>query len=83
MPWNYLKRNSLTTEGTKVNVTAEKVKGPFRLDNFRVDVDVPADLSNEQMKGLEEAVHRCLIHNTLLHPPAIRIDVTQSVAATL
>jgi len=29
--------------------------------------------------GVEEAVHHCLIHNTLLHPPQISIGVTNGV----
>ena len=77
---DYLNRNKLEASGTKVKVTAEKVKAPFRLDQFRIEVDVPGDLSGEQLKGVEDAVHRCLIHNTLLHPPEMRIEVLQRVA---
>ena len=80
---DYLKRNRLTTEGTKVNVTAEKVKRPFRLDKFRIEVDVPGDLGSDQLKGVEEAVHRCLIHNTLLNAPEIRVEVAQCVAGSV
>lgn len=72
---DYLKRQKIAAEGTKVRVTADKAKNPARLDNFRIEVDVPAGLSDEHRKGVEEAVHRCLIHNTLLHPPTISLDV--------
>jgi uncharacterized OsmC-like protein len=72
---DYLKRQKLATEGTKVRVTAEKAKNPARLDNFTIEVEVPAGLSEEQVKGVEEAVHRCLIHNTLLNPPKIELAV--------
>src|SRR5690349_15816479 len=43
---DYLKRNWLVPEGTKVNVTAEKVKGPFRLDKFRFEVELAGDLAS-------------------------------------
>jgi putative redox protein len=72
---DYLKRQKLAVEGTKVRVTAEKAKNPARLDQFKIEVDVPAELSAEQVKGVEEAVHRCLIHNTLMHPPTIELEV--------
>ena len=72
---DYLKRNKLSLEGTRVRVTADKAKAPARLDNFRIEVDVPAGLNEEQIKGVEEAVHRCLIHNTLTHPPKIELEV--------
>jgi len=76
---DYLKRNKLSPEGTKVRVTAEKVKGPFRLDNFKVEVDVPGELDDHHLKGVEEAVHRCLIHNTLLHPPQMKVEIKEAV----
>jgi uncharacterized OsmC-like protein len=72
---DYLKRQKLSAEGTKVRVTAEKAKNPARLDNFRIEIEVPVGLSDEHVKGVEEAVHRCLIHNTLLHPPTIALAV--------
>jgi putative redox protein len=78
---DYLVRNNLGREGVKARVTADKVKGPFRLDNFRIEVEVPGELSPEQGKGLEEAVHRCLIHNTLLHPPQMEIAIQTPVHA--
>ena len=72
---DYLKRQKLAVEGMRVRVTAEKAKDPARLDNFKIEVDVPAELSEEHRKGVEEAVHRCLIHNTLMHPPKIELEV--------
>ena len=75
----YLKKHDLATEGTMVRVTAEKAKNPARLDNFRIEVEIPSALNHEQQAGIEDAVRHCLIHNTLLHPPRIALDVTSSV----
>ena len=75
----YLKKHKLSTEGTRVHVTAEKAKAPARLQNFRITVQVPTEFSDDQKRGIEEAVHQCLIHNTLLNPPKISLEV-QSVA---
>lgn len=77
----YLKKHKLATQGTVVRVTAEKVKNPARMENFRIEVDVPMDFSEEQKKGIEESVHHCLIHNTLLNPPTITLDVRTAVPA--
>jgi uncharacterized OsmC-like protein len=65
----------------KVRATAEKVKGPFRVDNFKIEVEVPGGIEEKHMKGLDDAVHRCLIHNTLLHPPKIELVIQSPVAA--
>jgi len=71
----YLKKRQLAPEGTIVRVTAEKAKDPARLENFRIEVQVPAELSDEDKQGVERSVHHCLIHNTLLHPPQISLEV--------
>jgi putative redox protein len=65
-----------------VRVFTEKAKNPARLDNFKIEVDVPAALDKEHRKGVEEAVHHCLIHNTLQHPPTITLDVRPAPLAT-
>jgi putative redox protein len=72
----YLRKNKLATEGTRVRVTCEKVKDPLaRMTNFVIEVDAPVELSDEQRKGVEEAVEHCLVHNTLLHTPKIALKV--------
>jgi uncharacterized OsmC-like protein len=80
---DYLKRSGILREAVKTRVTAEKAKAPFRLDNFHIEVNVPGEVAPEHVKGLEEAVHRCLIHNTLLHPPKIDVAVEVAAPATL
>ena len=78
----YLRKNKLATEGTRVRVTCEKVKDPLaRMTNFVIEVDAPVELSDEQRKGVEEAVEHCLVHNTLLHTPKIELKVAGAVAA--
>jgi len=77
----YLRKHKLATEGTRVKVTAEKRKDPARLDDFRISIETPAELSEQHRAGVEAAVHHCLIHNTLLHPPKIGIEIRAHVAA--
>ncbi len=71
----YLRKHKLSEAGTKVQVTAEKRKDPPRLDDFRISIDVPIGLDPKHIEGVERAVHQCLIHNTLLHPPTIAIEI--------
>lgn len=75
----YLKKHNLAATGTKVRVTAEKAKNPARLDNFHIEVELPLTLDEKHKSGVLDAVHRCLIHNTLLTPPTIAIDITTPV----
>ena len=79
----YLRKFKLATEGTHVRVVADKVKDPVpRMDNFRIEIETPVDLSDQHRAGVERAVHQCLIHNTLLHPPKIAIEIKDRAVTT-
>lgn len=80
---DYLRKQRLAREGATVSVTAEKFKKPARLDNFVIRVHAPIELTGEQEAGLAEAVRGCLLHNTLLHPPSISIEVAQAAPAAV
>jgi len=67
-------------QGTRVRVTAEKAKNPARMENFRIEVEVPIEMTEQHQKGIEQAVHHCLIHNTLLNPPKIELQVNSLVS---
>lgn len=72
----YLRTRNLAETGVEVSVTAEKLLKPARLGNFRIHVLSPVELTPKHNEGLVRAVHHCLVHNTLLSPPEIKIDVT-------
>ena len=65
-----------------MRVTAEKAKNPARLDQFRIEVEAPVPLTFEHRKGVEQAIKRCIVHNTLMHPPKVVTTVLEPAAAT-
>ena len=71
----YLKTRNLADTGVEVSVTAEKLKSPARLGDFHIRVVCPVALTEEQTEGLMRSVHHCLIHNTLLTPPDIKVEL--------
>ena len=71
----YLRARSLDEHNVTVSVTAEKLQQPARLGNFRIQVRYPLALPAEQQEGLRRSVHHCLIHNTLLAPVQMEIDM--------
>ena len=71
----YLRTRNLAASGVTVSVSAEKLKGPARLGEFRIHVDCPVLLTEEQRDGLMRSVEHCLVKNTLLHAPQIEISV--------
>lgn len=76
----YLKTRGLPTRGLEVKVSAEKATGPARLATFTIDVKAP-DVPPEHEAGLLRAVKACLIHNTLVHTPAVEIAVHTAAEA--
>lgn len=77
----YLRKRGLATEGTRVRVHAEKVPNPARVDNIQIEVELPVSCGERDREGVDRAVHHCLIHNTLLHPPKIEIAIHAAAAA--
>ena len=71
----YLKSRNLAESGVEVSVTAAKLTQPARMGNFRVQVTSPVALSEDHTVGLMRSVHHCLVHNTLLSPPEIKIEL--------
>ena len=57
----------------QVSVAGKPV--PFSFADGVLQIDLPVACGEEHKKGVEEAVHRCLIHNTLEHPPKITIAI--------
>ena len=72
----YLRKHKLAQEGTRVCVSAQKLREPARLGEFQIEVDSPVELDERHREGMEDAVHRCLIHRTLQDPPKIDIHIT-------
>jgi putative redox protein len=77
----YLNTRKLAETGVVVTVSAEKIRPPARLNNFQVRVECPVALTPAHREGMMRAVHHCLIHNTLLSPTTIEIDLATPVAA--
>lgn len=78
----YLKKHNLADVGMRVSVTADKVKKPARMDNFRIEVEVPLAFSEQHRNGIQEAIQHCLIHNTLLYPPKIALEVSEAAVVS-
>ena len=71
----YLKARSLAHGDLEVKVGADKATLPARLGQFRIEVIVPG-LDPQHQAGVLRAVKACLIHNTLIHAPAIETVVS-------
>jgi uncharacterized OsmC-like protein len=76
----YLTARKLSTAGLTVKVEAGKAQQPARMENFRIVIDVPGLDDPRHRDGVLRAAKNCLIHNTLLHPPAMEVVLAAEVA---
>ena len=75
----YLRTRKLAQSGVEVLVTAEKLLKPARMGEFHVIVTSPVSLTAEQTESMMRCVHSCLVHNTLLSLPEIKIEIAVGV----
>jgi putative redox protein len=77
----YLKSRNLPMEGLKIRTTAGKAKAPARLADIRIEMEYPYGLDQGTREGVLNAIGKCLIHNTLTHPPEISVTVKTATPA--
>ena len=77
----YLNRHKLPAGNLRVRVFAEKANHPARLARFEIVVETPGVEDPPHLDGVRQAVEKCLIKNTLLHPPEIVVNVGRPVTA--
>ncbi|HEY6389107.1 MAG TPA: OsmC family protein [Candidatus Acidoferrum sp.] len=75
----YWKKHRLAAEGSVVRVSAEKATNPPRLNDFQIQIEIPPGISDQHSAGIEAAVRHCLIHNTLVNPPSISLEIKRTV----
>jgi uncharacterized OsmC-like protein len=73
----YLARHDVPSDG--LAVTSEFALGgrPARIDDWTVTVTVPPGLSADRHAAFLAVISRCTVHNTLEHPPAVRIALVR------
>jgi uncharacterized OsmC-like protein len=69
----FAERHEIDLEGMRIGLEWEIAERPHRIGGIDIRVSVPAELSEERRATLERVAHACLIHNTLTHPPDIRL----------
>ncbi|WP_052770517.1 OsmC family protein [Streptomyces sp. CNQ-509] len=72
----YLHRHGKTRDGLRVQSTfAMAADRPARVARVTVRLAVPADLTERQREVLLSVVRHCTVHNSLLHPPEIEVEL--------
>ncbi len=62
-------------EDLKIGVDPEFNRAEWRAESFRLEIELKADLTEEQRKMLYEEAHNCFVHRSLKHIPEINLDL--------
>lgn len=71
----YGRRHGYELAELSVDLDWELAEDPHRIGAISIQIHLPAEIPPEQRPILERVAHSCLIHNTLTHPPEIKLDL--------
>lgn len=71
----FLRRNRLSTEGLKVSCDYTWAEGPHRVGSIELGVEAPA-LTTARREAFARVISHCTVHNSIEHPPTVRLSVT-------
>ena len=72
---NYLVRHGIDASGPQVTADFEVGRRPPRVTIVRLHVRPPAALRPEQYQAFRAIASHCAVHNTLLEPPVVSLEV--------
>lgn len=71
----YGSRMGLSMEGLKIQLAGEKARNPDRYGRIKVVVTVDKQVGGEIRQRLHRIARACTIHNTLVHPVEIDVEI--------
>lgn len=71
----YGSRAGLSMEGLKIQLEGEKARTPDRYGRIKVVVTLDEQVGAETRQRLHRIAQACTIHNTLVHPVEIDVEI--------
>jgi len=68
---NFCNRHSISTAGMAIHTDFEKVIEPARISSLAITIVLPGGVPAALHGAFMRTVEKCMVHNTLSHPPTI------------
>ncbi|MCX6649770.1 MAG: OsmC family protein [Candidatus Bathyarchaeota archaeon] len=68
-------KNDWPVKDLKIKLDYKLNLSEYRADAFMLDIELKADLTEEQRKALLEEAHNCFVHRSLKHEPEISLNL--------
>jgi uncharacterized OsmC-like protein len=77
----FLARHELPVAGLSVTADFGMAAHPARVAEVRLEIHLDAELSPQQQAAMLAVAGHCTVHNTLLQPPSVAIELGAPVTA--
>lgn len=72
---SFCMRHQINCKGMTITVTMETAEDPLRVGKIAALLRLPSVISEPERLAIERVSHHCFIHNTLLNPPEIDLQL--------
>lgn len=73
----YLQRHDLPQQGLTVTARAESGAKPSRVATMTITLTLPDGIPQDKRQALLAVASHCTVHNTLTHPPEVRVQLAE------
>jgi putative redox protein len=74
----YCRKHDLDPTGLHMEVTVDMAEAPRRIGSIATRIIVPAHIAQEHFAGMMAYAKHCLLHQTLLHTPALPLAIVSA-----
>ncbi len=74
---NYCKNIGINPNDMILSLEWEKASNPARIGSITVDIKLPKIKAKDRQQAIIKVAEHCLVHNTILTPPRITINLTE------
>lgn len=71
-------RHKISMEGMNIDLTWNVAKKPSRVGELQAKIMFKKNIAPELQQGIIRMVKHCTVHNTLINPPKIDVDISIS-----
>ena len=71
----FCKRHNLPLEGMQIFLDWTVVKDPWRIGSIKAEIHYPHAIPETEKKGLLRMAEACFVHETIIHPPEIAVEL--------
>lgn len=71
----YCSTHDLPSDGISVSLTYQFEEKPTRIGTITGDIELPEGFPEERRAAVMRVVKACPVHNTLVHPPTLDLDI--------